>query len=343
MRVHPADNPESVRARKYLTGTHLALAAGGVEVGATPSRPVWREGSATLLAYDPAKPRHDVPVVLVYPLLLRPFLLDLVPERSLVRYLRDAGFQVYLLHWDGPGGLRRDLDGYLGDVSDGARAAAEDAGSGAVSIIGHCQAGSFAAVHAALDPQTVRNLVLYAAPVRGVPVTPPRPPVRLPDRLVPTVPLDRIGRAAGLLARAQLRVPGMRAFGERFRDRLARTEEGRVWLAACRWVDESGPVPGPASAQWARALYRDDALVRGTMTVGGRRARLDDVTARVLVFAGQWDIIAPAFQAAVARQFPSAREFVRLDVPAGHVGVHVGPTAPAKVWRPLAEWLGADR
>jgi polyhydroxyalkanoate synthase len=341
MRLHPADNPESVRVRKYLTGTHLALAAGGVAVGTAPALRTWRHGPATLTAYRGAH-RHAVPVLLVYPLLLRPFLLDLVPGRSLVRHLGDHGFRVYLLHWDGASGRRRTLDAYLADDLPWAtQMVREHGGEEELSLVGHCQAGTFAAIHAAREPSTVRNLVLYAAPVQGAPISPPRQALPMPDWLVPTLPLDRVTRLAGTLARTQLRVPGARTFGDRMRDRLLRSPEGRVWLAACRWVDESGPLPGPASAQWMRALYRDNAVARGSMTVAGEKVTLEVVTAAVLTIAGRWDAIAPPFQAAVARHFPNAREFVRLDVPAGHVGVHVGPTAPDIAWRPLTDWLAA--
>jgi hypothetical protein len=46
-----------------------------------------------------AEKRLAVPVLLVYALILRPYVLDLVPGNSLVGYLVGEGFDVYLLDW----------------------------------------------------------------------------------------------------------------------------------------------------------------------------------------------------------------------------------------------------
>ena len=56
-----------------------------------------------------AEKRLAVPVLLVYALILRPYVLDLVPGNSLVGYLVGEGFDVYLLDWGVPDGQDSDL------------------------------------------------------------------------------------------------------------------------------------------------------------------------------------------------------------------------------------------
>src|SRR5215204_5985910 len=97
------DNPETIRFRKYATGAHLLIEADPPETGQTPRGVIWRRGKATLYRYAPNRDKeHPVPVLLVYALILRPYILDLVPQNSLVEHLLGEGFEVYLLDWGIP-------------------------------------------------------------------------------------------------------------------------------------------------------------------------------------------------------------------------------------------------
>src|SRR5258706_9778080 len=73
-------------------------------VGATPRREVWRSGPATLSRYefDATASRNDAtasksaPLLLVCSLINRPYVLDLIEERSVVRRLLAGGRDVWL-------------------------------------------------------------------------------------------------------------------------------------------------------------------------------------------------------------------------------------------------------
>src|SRR5258708_5931611 len=76
-------------------------------VGTTPSRVVWKEGPARLLRYRPlddapASKEGAAPVLLICSLINRPYILDLIDERSVVRRLLAAGRDVWLLDWGTP-------------------------------------------------------------------------------------------------------------------------------------------------------------------------------------------------------------------------------------------------
>jgi polyhydroxyalkanoate synthase len=117
------DNPETIRLRKYATGAHLILEASEIETGRTPREIVWQGGKTRLYRYrSAAEKRFPVPVLLVYALILRPYILDLVPGNSLVEYLVNEGFDVYLLDWGVPGEEDRNLsfENYVLDYVPGA-------------------------------------------------------------------------------------------------------------------------------------------------------------------------------------------------------------------------------
>lgn len=351
-RVQPDDNPFSVRARKYLTGTHLLLAARAADVAPTPRTQIWARGPVRLWRYTRAAPAHRTPVVLVYAMILRPYILDLVRGRSLVEFLLDAGHDVWLVDWGDPhpsdSGIG--LDAYI-DASLRAAVATvtSTAGSDTVTLLGHCQGGTFAAIYAALYPAEVRNLVLLAAPIDFVPARPhPVGAWSLWSRqrwydpralLGPggNVPAHLPGRAvAALSAPVAMTAPWLGSL----RARMAASDEGRAWLGACQWVDDSPPLAGTAWMQWLTGCYQRNDLVHGRMRIGNRHVHLDRITADVLEISGRRDVVTPPHQTARAAHMPSAGGFAPVDAPTGHVGLIVGPTARTTMYEPLARWLG---
>lgn len=350
-RVQPDDNPFSVRTRKYLTGTHLLLAAGRAEVAPTPRELIWQRGPVRLWRYRRGGRRHPEPVVLVYAMILRPYILDLVPGRSLIAHLLDEGHDVWLVDWGTPtpADSAIDLDDYIDDFLHAAVASVrETSGSDTVTLLGHCQGGTFAAMYAALHPGGVRNLILLAAPIDFAPSPPhavgawslwsrqswydPRALVQ-PDG---NLRIDLPGRAVSLLSTpAAIAVPWLGPV----RARMAATEDGRAWLGACQWVDDSPPVAGTAFVQWLTGCYQHNDLVNGRMRIGGRPVLLERVTSNVLRIAGRRDVVTPPHQTARRAHLPAAAEFSTITAPAGHVGLIVGPGARTGVHRRLTRWL----
>ena len=55
------DNPETIRFRKYATGTHLVVHGTEVETGLTPKEMVWQRGEARLYQYESAREKREVP------------------------------------------------------------------------------------------------------------------------------------------------------------------------------------------------------------------------------------------------------------------------------------------
>lgn len=175
-RIQPDDNPMSIRVRKYVTGSHLLLATRPADVGPTSREQVWRRGPVRLWRYHGGARSYTTPVV-VYAMILRPYILDLVPARSVIGSLVEAGHDVWLVDWGepGPDDSATTLDSYIDDDLHTAVATVrETTGAAQVTLLGHCQGGTLSAIYASLRPNEIRNLVLLAAPIDFAP-TPPHP------------------------------------------------------------------------------------------------------------------------------------------------------------------------
>lgn len=157
------DGPETIRARKYATGTHVLLQEIGAEAGATPREVVWSRDKARLYRYRRPEEgngtgvgrRRPVPVLLVYGFVLKPYVLDLVPGNSLVEYLVGEGFDVYMLDFgiSGAEDARLSLEDFVLDYMHGAvEKVVEVSGAEGVSLFGQSQGGTLCAMHASLFP-----------------------------------------------------------------------------------------------------------------------------------------------------------------------------------------------
>src|SRR5487761_1862659 len=156
----------------------------------TPYRVIYEGGKVRLRHYEAAGAAHHTPVLLIYSLIKRPFILDLMQGRSVVENLTRQGFDFYMIAWVPPvaADKYRGFHEYVDeDIANSVRAVQLHRGVEKVSIIGYCFGGLLALLYAALHPQNVKNLV----------------PLTLPLDMSPTRPADRLHVADALRNRRQ--------------------------------------------------------------------------------------------------------------------------------------------
>jgi polyhydroxyalkanoate synthase len=121
----------------------------GADVGTTPGAVVLRTPIFELIQYLPQTERvHEVPLLVVPPVLNRYYLADLAPGRSIVEHLVRAGVQVFALSWRNPQGdhARWDLDTYGRAVLDGMDAAEHIARTHSTSLMAFGAGGTITAM-----------------------------------------------------------------------------------------------------------------------------------------------------------------------------------------------------
>src|SRR5918992_5980248 len=159
---------------KYRSGMSVMLEGAQADTGRTPKEVVWTKNKAKLYRYEPAaEKKYPVPILMVYALINKPYVLDLLPGNSLVEYLIDGGFDVYLLDWGVPGDEDTDLS-FDDFVLDYLRLATSKvlraSGAEGYTLFGYCMGGTMAAMHAALFPdEPLANLVLLTTPIDFAP------------------------------------------------------------------------------------------------------------------------------------------------------------------------------
>ena len=289
---------------------------------ATPARELWRSGRATITRVERLPDRYAgrEPVLLVHSLVTKPWILDLLPGRSLVGGLRDAGLDVLVLDWGDP---ERRAAGRAGwDAAAATLAAAIDAVAAfsptrRVHVIGYCMGATLALAHVAeRRHRQVASLTLIAPPVDTAVPGGMGDVLRSPT-LMPVLGLDGSTRMPPWVLREAfhaLRRKTLKSAVGRLR-RWHDRDFQQVAGALDRWAWRQRPLSGALSFDLVD-YYRANPFVSGRTDL--RRVRLP-----VLVAVTDRDHIVPiASSLALTRLLPAPPEVVRC--PAGHVSMLMG-------------------
>lgn len=285
------------------------------------------------------------PVLLIPPLMVRPYVYDLRPEHSLVRTLRNAGFDVFVVDFGVPDEEDADirLDDYVVDyLPKCIDRALEVSGAPQLSLLGYCMGGIFALLHVATYADArVRNLVTIGAPVdfteMGVISVAGRLGVVVIDQL-----MDRLGNVPGALSSLGFKVMSGTRSLSKYADLLVNLSDEsyvRGFDAINTWVNDLIPYPKEAFKQMVKDVVSSNKLVTGELCFDGRPADLKTIHCPLLAFAGESDNIATPRATKRIVDIVSSEDKSFHSVPGGHVGVIAGSHAPQYVWSPLADWL----
>jgi len=324
-----------------------AKSIGNIDVGTTPADIVHKGRNIRLLHYKPmVEKTHPIPLLVVYALINRYYILDLQPNKSWVRGMLKHGFDVYLTDWGSPQPIDRYItfDDYVNRYIDYFVDLIKDAsGQEKVSLHGYCMGGSMSAMYASLHGEKVKNLYL-TSPVIDV------------DK--DTTVLGNLSKHidADLLVDNFGNIPpefmylcynilkpfkqGLRKYID-FANRVHDKDFVENFLRIEKWLYDTPPIPGETFRQWIKDIYQKNLLVKNQLKLGNKVVDLRRLDMPVLTVVAEDDhLVSP--ECSVPLNYTVSSEDKELKVyPTGHIGLLASEFSQEHIIPEVASWLKA--
>ena len=301
--------------------------------------------------------QQPVPLVLVPPLGVTTETFDLMPQRSLVRYMAARGFRTYLVDWGKPKKEHAHLNlkdySYvmLGSALEKIR---EHSGSKEISLMGWCMGGLLCLLHQGqvLGPD-IRNIVTVASPIdlesgRGA-VAGVANIANGSAQLVSNYTNLRLQAldparlalppwATTLVFKMTDPVGSVTTYWDLV-TRMSDRESLKSYSTTADYLNNMLLYPGGVLQDMAVNVMGEGQLARGKVQIGDHLAELDKINSNLLAFAGETDILVPKEIAEKIVDIVASKDKEFRVAPGGHMGVIIGSKAQNAVWAQSADWL----
>ncbi|RYE56342.1 MAG: class III poly(R)-hydroxyalkanoic acid synthase subunit PhaC [Sphingobacteriales bacterium] len=334
-----------------LTSTTQKLAKGyetlqnikNVDVAVTPKELVWQRDKVKLYHYTRETPaKCKIPVLVSFAMLNRHDVLDLQPDRSLMKKLLEEGLDIYIMDWGYPTQADKYLtmedyiDGYMNDAVDFIRRKHKVP---KIHKQGICQAGTYSMIYASRYPEKLQTLTTYVAPfdfgenenmlykwAKHIDI----------DTMV-----DNVGTISGEMIDSAFSMlkPSMNVskyIG--VMDSLEDEDKLLNFLRMESWKADLPAIPGEMYRKYIKDLFRDNLLIKGTMTLGGKVIDLSKMTVPYLNVYATGDAIIPNDSTKAVMSKIGSTDKQEIPFPGGHIGVFVGTKSQKDLAPAVAKW-----
>lgn len=310
----------------------------------TPSEKIRMKGRFSLLHYKSDMPqKQKTPLLVIYSLINRHYILDLLPKVSVIKNLQRQGFDIYATDWGTPSSSYKDmsLETYAHEyVENAVEKIKEITGSEKVSLLGYCWGGIFALIYSAIHPENVKNLILHATPVdlgkMDTPIENWTAHLNA-DRLVEAfgnVPGSFLNMAFILRNPVEALLKYSRFFSE-----LKSLDEMMQFFAIETWLYDSVPIIGGVYKEIVNKIYKKNLLIKNKMNVGSDLVDLKKITIPVLNIVGSKDDLVPPESSKSIMNVIPTKDKKLIEFPTGHVGLCTSQQAHEQLWPEVGKWL----
>ncbi len=317
------------------------------KVSQTPHQVVLEEGKIRLLHYrSPQGTRFSPPLLIVFSLINRSYILDLKPGKSIVEKMLEAGFDVYLIDWGVPG--RSDqfltLDDYINRfMLRVIQFILDHAQVPSISMLGYCMGGTMAAMFTSLYPELVKNLMLMAAPIdfedkNGLLYL-------WSDK--DHFNVEKLVKAMGnippwfLQSAFTLTKPMQNTVDKyvKFYDKMEDTQFVDDFLTLEYWLNDNIPLSGQVYKQFVEDCFHENLLVQNKLYLNQHPVNLNEIRCPVLSIVAEHDHLVPPSSSLAIESVIASKDHQVICFPSGHIGLSVSSKAMKQLWPQVSDWL----
>jgi len=333
--------------RRLEKARSILHTAGNIGVGETPNEILVEKRAYRLLHYQQRVSKTArTPILIVYALINRSYVLDLQPDKSWIRSLLSQGFDVYLIDWKAPTAADKyvSFDDYVNCyIDDCVETVLQKNRIEKLTLHGYCMGGTMSTMYTAMHQEKVRNLAVIAPVIDG------QRDFTVMGNLAKNMDVDKMLQIIGNLQPEQLYAfyltlkpfkQGINKYlnflqnvdNEQFVDNFLRLE---------KWLYDTPPIAGETFRQWISDIYQKNLLVKNELKLNEKIVDLSMIKVPLLnVIADEDHLVSPECSAPLNDVVSSTdKRLMRFHT--GHVGLIASLYSQNNVLPKVGQWLMA--
>ena len=332
-------------SRKVEKTREVLHTAGNIDVGILSHEIVDETRLYKLLHYRPLVSRTaKTPIVFVYALMNKSYILDLQPDKSWLRNLLSQGFNVYLIDWKTPTNIDKyaSFDDYVNFyIDDCVNLVSKENSVEKLTLHGYCLGSTMAAMYTTLHQEKVRNLVTIA------PIIDTENDGTVLANFARHLNVDKVIDTCGNFPREYLYAcfSMLKPFKQGVNKYINLVENidnanfVQNFLRIEKWLYDTPTIAGETFKQWIEDIYQKNLLVKNEMKIGENNIDLSKIRVPLLNIVAEEDhLVSPQCSVALNDSVSSLDKRL-MHFHTGHVGLIASSYSQNNVLPKVGQWL----
>lgn len=332
-------------SRKVEKTREVLHTAGNIDVGILSHEIVDETRLYKLLHYRPLVSRTaKTPIVFVYALMNKSYILDLQPDKSWLRNLLSQGFNVYLIDWKTPTNIDKyaSFDDYVNFyIDDCVNLVSKENSVEKLTLHGYCLGSTMAAMYTTLHQEKVRNLVTIA------PIIDTENDGTVLANFARHLNVDKVIDTCGNFPREYLYAcfSMLKPFKQGVNKYINLVENidnanfVQNFLRIEKWLYDTPTIAGETFKQWIEDIYQKNLLVKNEMKIGENIIDLSKIRVPLLNIVAEEDhLVSPQCSVALNDSVSSLDKRL-MHFHTGHVGLIASSYSQNNVLPKVGQWL----
>jgi len=333
--------------RKLEKTRNVLHSAGAIEVGSTPNEIVHESRLYRLLHYRPMVSKTaKTPILFVYALINRSYILDLQPDKSWIRNLLSQGLDIYLIDWKTPAQVDKyvSFDDYVNNyIDDCVEFVRRKTSVNRITLHGYCMGATMSVIYSTLHEDKIRNLATIA------PVIDSDQDTTVLGNFSKHIEVDRMFNSIGNLPAEQLYAlystlkPFKQGVNKYFNlvENIDNEEFVQNFLRIEKWLYDTPPIAGETFRQWIIDIYQKNLLVANEMKIGNEIIELSKIKIPLLNIVAEEDHLVSPQCSAPLNDAVSSHDKRLMRFHTGHVGLIASSYSQNNVLPKVGQWIKA--
>jgi polyhydroxyalkanoate synthase subunit PhaC len=332
-------------SRKLKKTRELLHTAGNIDVGTLSHEVLDETRLYKLLHYRPLVSRTArTPILVVYALMNKSYILDLQPDKSWLRSLLSQGFNVYLVDWKTPTNIDKfaSFDDYVNYYIDDCVDLVRNENSvERLTLHGYCLGSTMAAMYTTLHQEKVRNLATIA------PIIDTENDETVLANFARYLDVKRIAETLGNFPREYLygcfsMLKPFKQGVNKYLNLVENIDNAKFvqnFLRMEKWLYDTPSIAGETFKQWIEDIYQKNLLVKNEMRVGENLIDLSRINVPLLNIVAEEDhLVSPQCSVALNDSVSSVDKRL-MHFHTGHVGLIASSYSQNNVLPKVGQWL----